>query len=149
MQVCNDNPAYLNLIPYFLKEISEKFNVNNIYEDKIENLEQFNQTHKWIIKSNNKEIAYYTSPKFLENEFAERNISNYSKCFNNIYNTESIPVNFSENNRKRIDKENKLIIVKRRSLFKRFNLVKKWGSIQNNILKNFISLYEKLNNQKM
>lgn len=132
-----------------LKEIAEKFAVNNIYEDKIENLEQFNQHHKGIIKSNYKEIAYYTSPKYLENEFAEKNISNYSKSFSFIYNTDLTPINFSENNRKRIDKENKLIIVKRRSLFKKYNLARKWGPIQNNILKNFTSLYEKLNNQKM
>jgi len=132
-----------------LKEISEKFAVNNIYEDKIENLENFNQYHKVIIKANYKEIAYYSSQKNLDNEFAERKISNYSKSYNNIFNTESLPVHSSENNRKRIDKDNKLIIVKRRNLFKKFNLVKKWGPIQNNILKNFISLYEKLNNNKM
>ena len=139
----------MNLVPYFLKEICEKFAVNNIYEDKIENLEQFNLNHKGIIKANYKEITYYTSHKCFENEFAESNISNYSKSYNNIYSNEQIPVNFSENNRKRIDKENKLTIVKRRNLFKKFNLVKKWGPIQNNILKNFINLYEKLNNQKM
>lgn len=149
LQTCNDNVAYLNLIPYLLKEIAERFAVNNIYEDKIENLEQFNQNHKGIIKSKHKEIAYYTSPKFLENEFAEKNIGNYSKSFCFMYNTDSIPINFSENNRKRIDKENKLIIVQRRGLLKRYNLTRKWGPIQNNILKNFVSLYEKMNNQKM
>jgi len=139
----------LNLVPYFLKEISERFSVNNIFDDKIDHLEQFNQIHKGIIKANNKEIAYYTSLKYLENEFPERNINNYSKSYSNIYNTETTPLNFSENFRKRIDKENKLLIVKRPNLLKKFNLVGKWAPIQNNIIKNFINFYEKSNNQKM
>lgn len=132
-----------------MKEISEKFCVNNIFEEKIENLEQFNLNHKGLIKANYKEIAYYSSLKNLENEFPEKIINNYSKSYCNIYNTETIPLNFSENNRKRIDKDNKLIIFKRKNLLKKFNLVRKWGPIQNNIIKNFIDYYEKLKNQKM
>jgi len=139
----------MNMIPYLLKDISEKFSVNNIYEDKIDNLEHFNQFHKNMLKYKNKEISYFSSLKILENEFVEKNIYNYTKSFNYIYNTEKLPINFMENNRKRIDKENKLIIFKRREFYKKFNLLQQWPPIQNNVLKHFINLYERLNNPKM
>jgi len=123
--------------------------VNNIFDDKLENLDQFNKIHKTIIKSNYKDIGFYSSLKCFENEFSENSIKNYTKCYNFIYNTENIPINFNENNRKRIDKDNKLIVLKRKNLYKKYDLFKKWSVIQNNILKNFINFYQKKNDHKL
>lgn len=150
MQICNENETYLNLIPYLLREIALKFQINHIYEDKIENFEQFVQIHKACIKGNYKDIAYYTSPKYLENEYSEKILSSYTKNYNLIFNNnEMFPTNFSESNRKRIDKENKLIILKRKNFNKNISLEKLWGPIQDNILRNFIKFYQRINNQKL
>lgn len=92
----------------------------------------------------------YTSPKYLENEYSEKILSSYTKNYNLIFNNnEMFPTNFSESNRKRIDKENKLIILKRKNFNKNISLEKLWGPIQDNILRNFIKFYQRINNQKL
>ena len=83
------------------------------------------------------------------NDAPEKNLTNYTDSYNYIYNNILLPANFSENTKKRIDKDKKLRIIKRKNLQKKLSLEKIWDSIQNNIFKNFIDYFQKLNNQKL
>lgn len=148
MEICNDNTKFLHLIPYFLKELSERLNVNNIYDNKIEGIEEFNKFHKIFVKNNYKPISYFSCPKILENQLSDKSIANYTDSFSFIFN-EYIPIDYKETNKKRIDKENKLRIVNRKSLLKKNHLENTWKNLQTNIIKQYLNFYEKINNQKL
>jgi hypothetical protein len=60
-------------------------------------------------------------------------------------------LNFKETQKKRIDKENKLVIIKTKNLItlKKNDFENKWKSLQMDILKNYLNFYEKINDKKL
>lgn len=122
--------------------------MNNIYDNKIESFEEFNKFHKIFVKSIYKPIAYFSSPKFMENLIEENSISSYTDSFSFIFN-DLIPLNFKETTKKRIDKENKLIVVKRKNLMGKNNLENTWKVLQSDIIKQYLNFYDRINSQKL
>jgi hypothetical protein len=60
-------------------------------------------------------------------------------------------LNFKETQKKRIDKENKLFVVKTKNinLLKKNDFENKWKSLQIDILKHYLNFYEKINDKKL
>jgi hypothetical protein len=125
MGLCFENPDLLNLLPFLFKEISSKFFVYDIYNEKIENPEVFKDIHKRLTKSYWNKNAYYAVP-----------LSEDKK-------------DMKETNKKRIDKEFRLFVKNRLGGVERYMLNSIWEPIQYNLYLNLYNYYKLSNDLKM
>lgn len=112
---CFENQDISNMLPYIFKEINSRFNVYDIYNDKIDNPSHFNEVHKKLTKSNWKHISFHS-------------------CL-----TTDDKTAMQETNKKRIDKELKLFVTNRLEEIKKYSLSPLWEPIQYNLYLNYIN----------
>jgi hypothetical protein len=114
------------MLPVIFNELKKTLFVYDIYNEKIENPDQFDICHKKIIRSKWKRIVPYVMSANEE----DKN-------------------NAQESNKKRIDKEYKLYIKKRTSEISHLLIDPVWEPLQYNLFLNIINFYKQNQNIKL
>lgn len=120
--VCLENPDLNNIVPFLMNDLLEKYNVYDILNVKLNNIEEFMNQHK--------EIKRYDWKKIIFNTYSQNLVFNKT-----IY-------------KKRVEKGQKLLVKNRINSLKSHLLIPVWENIQNNLLKQIITFYSKNNFSK-
>ena len=60
---CLENPDIKLMMPYMIKKIKNIFNIYDVSDNIIENVEQFNNIHKWLVLNKRKPISFFVLNK--------------------------------------------------------------------------------------
>ena len=120
--ICLENPDLINIIPFVLNELLDKYNVYDILNVKLNSAEDFMNQHKELKRYDWKKISFNT----------------YSQNFTfikTIY-------------KKRVEKGHKLVVKNRINVLRPFLLIPVWENIQNYLYKQIISFHTNQNMSK-
>ena len=123
-----DNPELHSMTPYVLKNLNEKCNFYDLFNDKLNSPSEFAECHKIVLKYN------------------------WSKWVYNLktYDDKTGELKFVENTRKRIEKGQKIFVKSRLDLIKKNIIIPVWEPIQFCLGLNIINFYDRcLPNAKM
>ena len=115
---CLENPDIKLMMPYMIKKLKDLFNIYDISSNIIENFDQFNNIHKWLVLDKRKPISFFVLNK------DEKGQEKYEQSF-----------------KKKIEAKKRLSV--RRNLENIFNYTFNifWKGIQYYINMNIISFY--------
>jgi hypothetical protein len=120
--ICFENQELSSMLPFIFKTISSSLYAYDIFNEKIENPDEFQDIHRKLLKHSWKKISFNTTSNFEDKK------------------------EMKENSKKRIDKESKLYVVNRLKSIKKYSLNSVWEPIQYNVYLNLMHFYNLIGN---
>ena len=115
---CLENEDIKFMMPYMIKKLKNNFNIYDVSSNIIENLEKFNNIHKWLVLNKRKPISFFVLNK------DENGVEKYEQSF-----------------KKKIEAKKKLSVRRNLENISMYNFKIFWKEIQYYINMNIMSFY--------